>query len=361
MNQIKTEIQMDLFGWEGELSTTSLKESVRRSRSSKSKAVEKSTVLVHESCLSALEALRPLFTDPKQSKALMALADELNRKRTSETPTNVAQVKQLSPFRYPGGKTWLVPEVKKWIECSGRSPSIFVEPFAGGAMVGLTVAYERLATQVLLSEIDEDVAAVWSSIFQGTDAEVKWLQKKIISFEVNLENVRRILSEKAETIPQKAFRTIIKNRMQRGGIMAPGAGLVKSGEAGRGLRSRWYPETLAKRIEVLREIKESVTFVSEDAFKVIEKFRSDSQAFFFIDPPYTAGGKKAGKRLYAHNEINHKALFEKIADVRGPAMLTYDDSVEVRALAKRHDFKIKMVPMKNTHHAIVYELLILKS
>jgi DNA adenine methylase len=53
-------------------------------------------------------------------------------------PTNVAQVRQLSPFRYPGGKTWLVPEVRQWLKTSGGEGSIFVEPFAGGAMAGLT-------------------------------------------------------------------------------------------------------------------------------------------------------------------------------------------------------------------------------
>ncbi len=100
--------------------------------------------------------------------------------------TNVAQVRQLSPFRYPGGKTWLVPEVRKWLITSKRTPSVFVEPFAGGAMAGLTVASERLAEQVVLSELDDDVAAVWQTIFSGTAEDVAWLCKKITTFEVNL-------------------------------------------------------------------------------------------------------------------------------------------------------------------------------
>jgi DNA adenine methylase len=28
---------------------------------------------------------------------------------------NVASVPQRSPFRYPGGKTWLVPRVRRWL------------------------------------------------------------------------------------------------------------------------------------------------------------------------------------------------------------------------------------------------------
>jgi len=61
---------------------------------------------------------------------------------------NVASVPQLSPFRYPGGKTWLVPELRKWLEGLGPRPSLFVEPFAGGAIASLTVAAEHRAEQV---------------------------------------------------------------------------------------------------------------------------------------------------------------------------------------------------------------------
>ena len=60
---------------------------------------------------------------------------------------NVASVRQLSPFRYPGGKTWLVPEIRRWMARLDR-PSVFVEPFAGGAIASLTVAAEHLAKRV---------------------------------------------------------------------------------------------------------------------------------------------------------------------------------------------------------------------
>jgi DNA adenine methylase len=58
----------------------------------------------------------------------------------------MASVKQLSPFRYPGGKTWLVPTVKLWLSRKRRRSDHFVELFAGGGIIGLTVAAERLVT-----------------------------------------------------------------------------------------------------------------------------------------------------------------------------------------------------------------------
>jgi DNA adenine methylase len=312
---------------------------------------------VHEQCKSAFDDLRPHLVDPQKSARLSQLLLALQDKTA---PINVAQVRQLSPFRYPGGKTWLVPEVRKWLITSKRTPSILVEPFAGGAMAGLTAAAERLAEHVFLSELDADVAAVWQTIFNGADADVRCLCKRILSFKVTLKDVRDVLENQPRRPHEKAFRTIVRNRMQRGGIMAAGAGLIKTGEAGRGLRSRWYPETLAERITILRSISDRITFERADAFAVIKKFTKDPEAFFFIDPPYTCGGKNAGKRLYTHNEVDHEALFALMASVRGSVMMTYDDAPEVRRLARRYAFRVEEIPMKNTHHAVMFELLILK-
>ena len=38
---------------------------------------------------------------------------------------NVASVKQLSPFRYPGGKTWLIPRVRQWCVSFKERPAQF--------------------------------------------------------------------------------------------------------------------------------------------------------------------------------------------------------------------------------------------
>lgn len=60
---------------------------------------------------------------------------------------NVAAVPQRSPFRYPGGKTWLVPRIRQWLK---KHPAHFIEPFAGGGIVSLTVAAEDLADRVTM-------------------------------------------------------------------------------------------------------------------------------------------------------------------------------------------------------------------
>src|SRR5436853_7853445 len=80
---------------------------------------------------------------------------------------NVASVPQRSPFRYPGGKTWLVPLFRRWLMSAPSQPAVLVEPFAGGGIISLTAAFEQLADRVVMAEIDDQIAAVWETIPGG--------------------------------------------------------------------------------------------------------------------------------------------------------------------------------------------------
>ena len=267
-------------------------------------------------------------------------------------PVNVASVPQRSPFRYPGGKTWFVPLFREWIRQCPFKPRILIEPFAGGGIISLTALFENLVPQVLMVEIDEDVAAVWQSVVDGHS---EWLARRILDFEVTKESVLNELSRRDISVRERAFQTILKNRTFHGGILAEGAGLVKHGENGKGIRSRWYPGTLASRFVV-----ERMLFRQTDGLEVIEEYAEREDALFFIDPPYTAGGKRAGRRLYRHSDLDHERLFELCADVCGDFLMTYDNADEVKNMARRYGFDTRLVPMKNTHHATMDELVIEK-
>jgi DNA adenine methylase len=269
--------------------------------------------------------------------------------------TNVASVPQRSPFRYPGGKTWLVPRIRQWLASLPAPPAEFIEPFAGGGTVSLTVAFERLANHVTMVEIDDQVAAVWQTILNG-DGE--WLAQEIVRFDFTPLSVKEAVDTDALTRGEKAFKTILKNRINRGGILAAGAGRIKSGENGKGIKSRWYPETLRKRIADIIAVRDRLTFIEGDGMRLLSENACRADAAFFIDPPYTAAGKKAGTRLYTYSEIDHEELFRMAGKIAGVFLMTYDNTEAVRDLAHKHGFETRSVAMKNTHHAKMTELLI---
>ena len=140
--------------------------------------------------------------------------------------------------------------------------------------------------------------------------------------------------------------------------MAPGAGLIKYGEQGKGINSRWYPQTLARRIYNIGKISDRISFIHGDGVAVIHKYVEQPNVVFFIDPPYTAAGKMAGTRLYTHNGLDHEELFSLVKTVRGDFLMTYDNAAGVRSMAKQHGFEMAEIAMKNTHNAKMNELLI---
>lgn len=285
----------------------------------------------------------------------LSLFSEFSEEIALPRPVNVASVPQRSPFRYPGGKTWFVPTFRRWIASLKSKPRILVEPFAGGGIISLTALFENLVEKAVMVELDDKVAAVWETIING---EAEWLANRILTFTMTREGVEEELQKIPATKREKAFQTILKNRTLHGGILAEGSRFIRYGENGKGIGSRWYPKTLAQRLLSLNHVAHRIDFRCDDGLKVMMEFASREDAIYFIDPPYTAGGKKAGKRLYEHHQIDHEYLFKICESLVGDFLMTYDEAEEVKEMARQHEFQMRLIPMKNTHHATMRELVI---
>jgi DNA adenine methylase len=287
---------------------------------------------------------------PCRGRQYTAMATERVSFRTSQV-VNVASVPHRSPFRYPGGKTWLVPKIRQWLGSLHPRPQELAEPFAGGAIVGLSALFEDLVEKLVLVEKDEDVASVWEILLNG---EGRRLADEILEFDLNVKSARAVLERQPATAFERAFATIVRNRVQRGGILAPGASLIKKGENGRGVRSRWYPVTLSKRIDAILQAKRDISFIRGDGVDFIRYNAHRATGVFFIDPPYTV----AGRRLYKYSEVDHKELFRVVSGIQGDFLMTYDNAKEIRELANEFNFETALVAMKNTHHEVMKELLV---
>jgi DNA adenine methylase len=120
--------------------------------------------------------------------------------------------------------------------------------------------------------------------------------------------------------------------------------------------SRWYPETLVERLRKIASIKDKIEFRQSDGFKLIRRFLRSKRAVFFVDPPYT----QAARRLYTHWNIDHEALFKLLCRVKGDVLMTYDDTPEIRGLAKKYGFQVRLISMRTSHHKKKRELMIAK-
>ena len=268
----------------------------------------------------------------------------------------MASVPQRSPLRYPGGKTWLIPHIRVWLNEIHPKPATLIEPFAGGGTVSLTAVMENLVQRCLMAEIDANVGAFWKAALEYNEE----LRRRVSQFHPTRESIEELEHRDQETILDLGFRALVLNRTRRGGILAKGAALARKGENGKGLRSRWYPETTMNRLVEVAKYSHRITFLQQDGLRLLEQKLAygTSDTVVFADPPYTFGGKKAGGRLYDANTIDHRHLFSILASGDVDFLMTYDKSPEILGLISEFGFYAVQVFMKNTHHNTIPELII---
>ncbi len=278
----------------------------------------------------------------------LSLFDDSEVSSLYSSVTNVSSVPQRSPFRYAGGKTWLIPTIRLWLNVG--SGVHLIEPFCGGGIVSLSAVAENRVRLSTMVEKDNDVAAAWITIFNDPE----WLINQIRTFKLTKENVEAVVNSAPSSTKEHGFQTIIRNRTNHGGILAKGAGCIKLGENGKGLGSRWYPETLAKRIQVISENKSKIEFINGDAFDYLTEDNDKPDTYFFIDPPYTV----AGKRLYTLCDVDHEEIFKRVSSFKCHYLITYDKSDFILSLVEKYNMKCRSISMQTTHLVRKEEILI---
>ena len=299
-----------------------------------------------------------LAAGSRVSKGII-LRDVRKRRQIPVSPipvANVSAVPQRSPLRYPGGKTWLIPHVRIWLTRIHSDTRLLVEPFAGGGIVSLTAVMENLVDCCLMAERDHDVAAFWHAALRyGPE-----LCKKVTRFNPTREAVARLSRRRPANILEHGFRTLVLNRTRYGGILASGAASIDKGEEGKGIASRWYPNTLVKRLVKIADYAGQINFCETNGLQLMETLLGNygPNTAVFVDPPYTAGEKQVGHRLYKEAELDHARLFGMLTESHLNFLMTYDWSHEILSLIRKHNFHAVQVAMQKERPTPARELII---
>ncbi len=214
---------------------------------------------------------------------------------------------------------------------------------------------DGLVDVLRINEIDEDVFNFWHIVKNNSDE----LCNLIKDFEIDEDNARGVINQwklraniEALSDVDKAFLTLLRNRLARNGVMTPRSGLLKKGDV-KGLFSRWYPQTLIDRIQRINSFSDAIEITQMDGMEFIQRY-SNPQASYFIDPPYT----KAGRHLYKHNKIDNQEIFEFANKHGAEVLITYDKSLVIEEYVKKYSLcSIEMEMMGGTNNK-KYELLI---
>ena len=75
----------------------------------------------------------------------------------------------LSPLRYPGGKSKIADFVKQIVKDNNLLDGVYVEPYAGGAAVALSLLVDEYVSRIVINDRDRSIYAFWYSVLNDTE------------------------------------------------------------------------------------------------------------------------------------------------------------------------------------------------
>lgn len=212
--------------------------------------------------------------------------------------------KRISPLRYPGGKSKLIDYLYSKVQ--EFNTDTFVEPYAGGASVGLALLNAGVIKKIVLNDKDYGIYALFSLIKENPYSLINKIKVHVPTHEDYFRCRNVILTNYKNTnLFDAAWSLLIVNRLAYSGICKanPLGGKNGSDES---LLTRWNPNELCKRMIDINKMADKITVLNGDACELIEEAYFQPNTTLFVDPPYF----KKGKELYNcyYDEEDHKAL-----------------------------------------------------
>lgn len=231
-----------------------------------------------------------------------------------------------SPLRYPGGKGRVADYFKKIFHDNLLYDGTYIEPYAGGASVALSLLFNEYASNIIINDKDIALYSFWFSIINHTEDFLKKLNDTDVSVD-NWLKQKQIHNEKDNhSLLDVGFSTFFLNRTNRSGILKAGIIGGKSQSGQWKMDARFNKLDLTKRIEKIALYKNKISIYNLDAINLIENLKNtiDSKSLFYFDPPYYVKGKDLYMNYYSHND--HELVARAISSIQKQKwVVSYDD------------------------------------
>lgn len=245
----------------------------------------------------------------------------------------VAEVERYpSPLRYPGGKARLANFVKLVMARNRLIGAEYVEPYAGGASVALSLLFEEYASHIHINDLNRSVFAFWQCVLYDTES----LCERITDARSDIDEwdrQRAVQSDPHASDFDLAFSTFFLNRTSRSGIIW-GSGII-GGRNQNGtwkIDARFNREELVRRIRRIGRFRSRITLTRVDARDyLVENLPAiGDDCFLYLDPPYYVKGSNLYENFYEHE--HHEEISQLVRQLNVPWIVSYDAAPEIRKL-----------------------------
>ncbi|HEX3918461.1 MAG TPA: DNA adenine methylase [Caulobacteraceae bacterium] len=240
-----------------------------------------------------------------------------------------------SPLRYPGGKGRLSQYVIDLIEMNDLVGGHYVEPYAGGAGIAISLLYLEYASHIHLNDLDTAVHAFWRSVLDYPEEMARLVRDTPLTLDERLRQKAIYRDQTAGTL-QLGFATFYLNRTNRSGIIHGG---VIGGNKQAGtyrIDARYNRADLSRRVEKIASYAPRISLYNKDAVDLIEsdlKTLGDD-VLIYLDPPYYANGSRLYRNTYKHDD--HAKIAQLVSSITQPWIVSYDNAEPIRSFYARY-------------------------
>ncbi|WP_259070339.1 DNA adenine methylase [Mucilaginibacter sp. X4EP1] len=234
-----------------------------------------------------------------------------------------------TPLRYPGGKQRLTPFVNEILDIN-KIDGHYVEPFAGGAGVGIELLLSKKVNHIHLNDSFIGIYAFWYAILNHTEEFCRLISTA--SMTVDEWKLRKEIVKRADTtdLLELGFSLFYLNRCNRSGVLSAGiiGGLDQTGNYK--MDARFSRNDLIRRIETIGIFRDQVTITNMDAEQYIYNYIPNLplNSLVYLDPPYY----NKGSDLYLNSYLkgDHSRLANVIQnEIQHRWILSYDGVSEI--------------------------------
>jgi DNA adenine methylase len=255
---------------------------------------------------------------------------------------NIASVRasyHASPLRYPGGKAKLAAYFKALVRNNHLLDGTYVEPFAGGGGVGLSLLLHGYVERIILNDLSAPIYAFWRAVLDYPER----FQERILDVKLSTkewERQRRIFQESAGNLNfDVGFATFFLNRTNRSGVLNGGMIGGHAQNSSYGLNARFNRQELAARIKRISRTSSRITLLNLDAAELIansRKISGDPKPLIYIDPPYFRKGRDLYYDFFEPKDhVNLRDVVARL-DPEVRWVVSYDNEPEIVALYKAY-------------------------
>ena len=235
-----------------------------------------------------------------------------------------------SPLRYPGGKRKLARFISTVCRVNGINGH-YVEPYAGGAAVGLELLFTDQVKEITINDLDRSVYAFWKSVKLHPNE----LCEKIRNTEINLKNwkiaKKTQMNKMHANIIDLGFSTFFLNRTNYSGIINAGILGGKNQDGPDKMDCRFNKDALIERIIQIAKRGEQIHVHNKDAMELVECLAGQyvgNNILYYFDPPYYSKG--ASLYMNHYQKSNHQKISNIIKKItHAKWIVSYDNVSEI--------------------------------